>query len=242
MATVIIGTSGFGGAIARRLTALGRPVYLLSRDAARLSALASELRCGSSAVDVRDSAALASALASASSSLPRISGLVYAVGSLPLAPLRRTSAEDVAEAFAVNCLGAIMAVKALAPALAAGDTPGSIVLFSTVAASQGFPNHAAIAAAKGGVEAFTRSAAAELAPRVRVNAIAPSLSDTPLAAKLLASDATRKALGEAHPLPRLGSAEDAAAAALFLLSHEQSGWVTGQVLAVDGGRSTVRTR
>jgi NAD(P)-dependent dehydrogenase (short-subunit alcohol dehydrogenase family) len=152
------------------------------------------------------------------------------------------SASDALEAFTVNTLGAMLAVKALAPALGQGPTPGSVVLFSTVAASVGFPNHSAIAAAKGGVEAFVRAAAAELAPRVRVNALAPSLTDTPLAARMLTTEAMRKALGDAHPIPRLGTSEELAQLAVMLLTPEVCGWINGQIWQVDGGRSTVRPK
>ena len=112
-----------------------------------------------------------------------------------------------------------------------------------IAAGVGVPNHVAIAVAKAGVEALARTAAAELAPAVRVNAIAPSLTATPLAARFTGgTDAARRALGDAHPLARLGVPGDLAAAAAFLLDNAQSGWVTGQVLAVDGGRSTLRPK
>ena len=121
-----------------------------------------------------------------------------------------------------------------------GSEAGSAVFFSTVASRMGFPNHSAIASAKGGVEAFVRTAAAEFAPKLRVNCVAPSLSDTPLAARMTSNEAIKKALGEAHPIPRLGTADDSAAAAEFLLDGKWSGWVTGQVWSVDGGRSTLR--
>lgn len=240
MATVIIGCSGTGAALARRLAAAGKPLHLLSRNGERLKALADSLGARHTAVDVLDTDAFEAALKGVAAAGP-VEGLVYAVGSIPLKPLRGTSAAEFTDAFRLNTLGAFVAIKGLAPALAAAPSgAGSVVLFSTIAASVGFPLHAAIAAAKGGVEALTRSAAAELAPRVRVNAIAPALTDTPLAARLTASEAGRKAMAEAHPLGRLGAPDDLAAMAAFLLDGAQSGWVTGQVLHVDGGRSTVR--
>jgi NAD(P)-dependent dehydrogenase (short-subunit alcohol dehydrogenase family) len=185
-------------------------------------------------------AALEAGVAALAASTP-LRGLVYAVGSIPLKPLKGTSAKDFSDAWGLNFLSAALAVKAAAPALAASS--GSVVLFSTVACAQGFPNHAAIASAKGALEAFTRSAAAELSPQgVRVNCIAPSLSATPLAARMTSSEAMRKALGEAHPLGRLGTAADSAAMAEWLLDEKWGGWVTGQVYAVDGGRSTLRPK
>ena len=144
----------------------------------------------------------------------------------------------MAEAFALNTIGPAMAARAAAGALRQGS---GIVLFSTVAARQGFANHVAIAAAKGGVEALCLSLAAELAPRLRVNCIAPSLTRTPLAARLTGNEAMAKAIAALHPIQRLGEADDAAALAALLLSDE-AGWIKGQVIGVAGGRSTLRTK
>ena len=115
------------------------------------------------------------------------------------------------------------------------------MLFSTVAARAGFANHSVIAMAKGAVEALTVSLAAELAPHVRINAIAPSLTRSGIAAPMIGNAALAKAIAAQHPIPRLGEADDSAALAAFLLSAD-AGWITGQVFAVDGGRSTVRTK
>jgi NAD(P)-dependent dehydrogenase (short-subunit alcohol dehydrogenase family) len=117
---------------------------------------------------------------------------------------------------------------------------GSIVLFSTVAVQQGFNFHAQVAVSKGAIEGLTRSLAAEFAPTVRVNCIAPSLTDTPLAEKLLNSDQKREANAERHPLKRVGTSTDIANAAGFLLS-EDSSWMTGQILKIDGGMSSIKT-
>jgi NAD(P)-dependent dehydrogenase (short-subunit alcohol dehydrogenase family) len=116
----------------------------------------------------------------------------------------------------------------------------SVVLFSTVAVQTGFPYHATVAAAKGAVEGLTRSLAAEWAPKVRVNAIAPSLTDTPLAVRLLSDDTKKQAAAARHPLKRIGSAEDIAQMAMFLLSDKAS-WISGQIMHVDGGVSAIRT-
>jgi NAD(P)-dependent dehydrogenase (short-subunit alcohol dehydrogenase family) len=225
----VCGIGGVGRSVAQQLFARGTPVHLLARSSDKLAALSSTLGGAPfSAVDVTDPAALEGAVAAAGP----LSGLVYAVGSIPLKPLKGTTAKDFADAMAINFYGAALAVRAAAPSLAAHPSGGSVVLFSTVAAAQGFPNHTAIAAAKGAVEAFTRSAAAELAPRVRVNCIAPSLLDTPLASRLLSSDAMRKALGDAHPVGRVGTPEDVAALTLLLL--ESTSWINGQVGGVWG--------
>ena len=236
MSTVIIGCSGTGAAIARRLARSGKPLHLVARNPERLQALASETKAKFTVADVMD-ASFEDKLAAIAKE-GDVSGLVYAVGSIPLKPMKAISAQEYLDAFKLNFLGAAMSVKHMTPALSAAN--GSIVLFSTIAASVGFPNHCMIAAAKGSVEAFCRSAAAELSPKVRINAISPSLTDTPLAARFTATEAVKKGLGEAHPLGRLGTPDDLAAMAEFLLSNEASGWLTGQVFHVDGGRSTVR--
>ncbi len=134
-----------------------------------------------------------------------------------------------------------MAVQAALPALKAVGEPSAVVLFSSVATRQGFSFHASMGMAKGAINGLTLSLASELAPRVRVNAIAPSLTETPLAAGILANEKTAAALADLHPLPRLGQAEDIARLAAFLATPD-SGWMTGQVIGVDGGRSTLRHR
>lgn len=169
-----------------------------------------------------------------------IHGAVYCPGSITLKSFRALEEADIRHDLEVNLLGAVRFLKACQPRLAAtAERPASVVLFSTVAVAQGMPMHASIAAAKGAVEGLVRSLAAEWAPRVRVNAIAPSLTDTPLAARLLASPEKREALGARHPLKRVGTPGDVASLAAFLLSAE-SGWITGQVIGVDGGLSTLR--
>ena len=246
---LIAGIGGVGGALARRLVASGASVHLVARSPAALASLQdalSPLRRGSASVtasvaDVTKDEDVARAAAECAAT-GTLTGFVYAVGSIVLKPLARTSAADFASAYALNVTGGAMLLRAALPQLLAapGAAPGSAVFFSSVASRVGFPSHCAIAAAKGGVEALARSAAAELAPRLRVNCVALSLTDTPLAARVITNDAARKALGDAHPLPRLGTAADAAALAEFLLDDARSGWVTGQVWSLDGGRATLR--
>lgn len=173
------------------------------------------------------------------SSLPdTIDGLVYAPGSINLKPFARLTDQDFLEDFSLNVLGAVRVVRALLPRLKQADQ-ASVVLFSTVAVAQGMPFHTSVAASKGAIEGLTRSLAAELAPRIRVNAIAPSLTHTPLAGKLLNTDDKIKAAGERHPLRRIGQPEDIAALAAFLLS-DASSWISGQIIAADGGMSALR--
>jgi NAD(P)-dependent dehydrogenase (short-subunit alcohol dehydrogenase family) len=233
---VIGATGGIGAALARRLAARGDKPFLIGRDATRCAALASELGCRHAIADATDSAALTAAIAAAGTPL---GGLAFAVGSILLKPLKRVTEADMEAAFRLNVVGAMVAVRAAAEGLAAGE--GAVVLFSSVAARAGFANHVAIGAAKAAVEGLGLALAAELAPRVRVNVVAPSLTRTAMAAPLTGNAAMAEAIAKLHPLPRLGEAEDAAAAAEFLLSREAS-WITGQVLGVDGGRAGLRGR
>ncbi len=235
---IVGGTGGIGSAIARRLAAGGTMSHLIARDAGRLSALAGELGASFATADVADAAALRAAIEAAGGPL---SGLVYAVGTITLKPLPRVSIADAERDFRVNALGALAAVQAALPALRAHGAGASIVLFSTVAVRRGFPMHASIAMAKGAVEGLSRALAAELAPEIRVNAIAPSLTRTPLAEGLTKNAAMAEAIARQHPLRRLGEAADAAALAAFLLGPESS-WITGQILALDGGRSSIEAK
>jgi NAD(P)-dependent dehydrogenase (short-subunit alcohol dehydrogenase family) len=233
---IIGGSSGIGAALARRLHATGYALHVMGRDPARLGAIAAETGCATTAVDALDVDALTDAVTRAGAG--GLGGIAYCVGSIILKPLAQVTPAEMAQAFALNTIGAAMAVKAASPALQPG---AGVVLFSTVAVRQGFANHAAIAAAKGGVEGLTLALAAELAPRVRVNCVAPSLTRTPLATRLTANESMAKAIAGLHPLGRLGEPDDTAAIAAFLLSPE-SGWITGQVIGVDGGRATLRTK
>jgi NAD(P)-dependent dehydrogenase (short-subunit alcohol dehydrogenase family) len=166
-------------------------------------------------------------------------GLVYCPGSINLRPFQRIAAADFRNELEINAVGAFRAIQQAFPALKKAETPASVVLFSTVAVQTGMAFHAGIAAAKGAVEGLTRALAAELAPNIRVNAIAPSLTDTPLAAQLLSTDEKRQNAANRHALRRVGTPEDLSNAALFLLG-EQSAFVTGQVLHVDGGMGSLK--
>jgi 3-oxoacyl-[acyl-carrier protein] reductase len=169
-----------------------------------------------------------------------ICGAAYCPGSITLRSFRGLESAEFRRDLELNLLGAVRFLQALQPRLKGPDGgSASVVLFSTVAVGQGMPMHASVAAAKGAVEGLTRSLAAEWAPKIRVNAIAPALVDTPLAARLLSSPEKREALAARYPLKRIGAAADVAAVARFLLSTE-SGWITGQVFGVDGGMSTLR--
>jgi NAD(P)-dependent dehydrogenase (short-subunit alcohol dehydrogenase family) len=167
-----------------------------------------------------------------------LSGMAYCPGSIDLKPFRSMRVEDLRNALEVNLVGAFRCAQVAAERLK--RSPGSSMLFfSTVAVGQGMAFHASVAAAKAGVEGLTRSLAAELAPTVRVNCIAPSLTDTPLAERLMNSPEKAKAAADRHPLKRTGTVVDMAAMAAFLLGPE-AGWISGQVIGVDGGMSRLR--
>lgn len=238
MTIIIIGaTGGIGAALSRRLASAGHTIHAIGRDAAKLASVSAELGGTHAVADVTDRAQLEAAIQSAGTS---VSGLAYCVGSINLKPVTRITDEDVERDFRLNALGAFRAVQAALPALKASGN-ASVVLFSTVAVAQGFASHASIGMAKGAVEGLMLSLAAELAPKIRVNCVAPSLTKTPLAAALTGNEQMATAIAALHPLQRLGEADDVAAAAAFLLSPDAT-WITGQVIGVDGGRSSLRTK
>jgi NAD(P)-dependent dehydrogenase (short-subunit alcohol dehydrogenase family) len=166
-------------------------------------------------------------------------GLAYCPGTIRLRPFRQLKRKEFVEDFEINLLGAVSVIQAALPLLQRAEPTASVVLFSTVAVGSGMPYHASVASAKGAVEGLTRSLAAELAPKIRVNAVAPSLTDTPLAARLLSTDDKRSEADRRHPLGRVGRAEDIARWACALLD-EENGWITGQVIPVDGGMGALR--
>jgi NAD(P)-dependent dehydrogenase (short-subunit alcohol dehydrogenase family) len=228
-------TGGIGSATARLLHDRGHPLHLVARDESRLESLAGELDATTTTGDVTDPDLFTRVAADCDGPCD---GVVYAVGTINLGSLQRLNTDDFHRDFLVNAQGAALAVKALLPALKKSGA-ASVVFFSSVAVGQGFTFHASVSMAKGAVEGLTRSLAAELAPRIRVNAIAPSLVRTPLAEGILANDKLVETITKNHALKRLGTADDVAALVAFLLS-EESGWITGQVLGVDGGRSSLR--
>ena len=167
-------------------------------------------------------------------------GLVYTPGSINLKPFTALKPEDFLADFQLNVLGAVQVIKAALKPLRAAQG-ASVVMFSTVAVQVGLNYHTSVATAKGALEGLGRSLAAELASKkVRVNLVAPSLTDTPLAENLLSTEEKQAASRQRHPIGRYGQPEDIARAAVFLLS-ENSDWITGQVIHVDGGLSTLRT-
>lgn len=226
---VVGGSAGIGLALTRALVDAGAEVTVASRHGDALEGLPGVRHV---ACDVRDPEFDLPGLPE------RLDGLAYCPGTITLKPFQRLKAGDFIEDLQVNLLGAVRSVQLALGALQRADR-AQVVLFSSVAAQVGMPFHASVAAAKGAVESLTRALAAEFAPGMCVNAIAPSLTDTPLARGLLATEEKRKAMAERHPLKRIGAPEEIAALASALLRGEY-GWASGQVFRLDGGLSTLR--
>ncbi len=226
---VIGGSHGIGLGVVQRFASSGDSITVVSRTLGGLSEVPNVVHVQADVTKDQISA----------NQLPdSIDGLAYCPGSINLGPIRGLKPEALVWDYELNVVGAVRCLQASLPAMKAAAS-SSMVMFSTVAVSQGLPMHASVASAKGAVEGLTRSLAAELAPNIRVNCIAPSLTDTPLAKRLLSSDQKRAAMAERHPLKRVGTVDDIASLAEFLLA-DGSSWITGQVIGVDGGMSTVR--
>jgi len=225
---IVGGSSGIGLALVKQLNEENHNVYVMSRSSENLE--------GMKQVTHLKTDVLADEISI--EELPEyLDGIVYCPGSITLKPFRSLKPDQFRADFEINVIGAVKVLKATEKLVKKAEK-ASIVLFSTVAVGQGLPFHSSIAAAKGAVEGLTKSLAAELAPRVRVNCIAPSLTNTPLANKLLSTEDKVEAGGKRHPLNRVGQPEEIAAMAAFLLS-ERGSWMTGQIIGMDGGMSTL---
>lgn len=224
---IIGGSSGIGKELALIL-ALEHNVHVLSRNASDADLPPS--------IETHDADILSDDI---SSFLPdSLDGLVYCPGSINLKPFRSLKDEDFINDFNINVLGAVKATQQSLKALKKGNSP-AILYFSTVAVATGMNFHSSIATAKGAIEGLTKSLAAEFAPKIRVNAIAPSLIDTPLASKFLGNEKMQEAAKQRHPLKNYGQANDVAKLAAFLLG-ENASFVTGQIYGIDGGISSLR--
>ncbi|WP_062059947.1 SDR family NAD(P)-dependent oxidoreductase [Cellvibrio sp. OA-2007] len=224
---IVGGTRGIGAALATQLVEQGHEVTVWARNLVDLAG--AQVFVNNPAESAPDLAGLPAAL----------DGVVYCPGSINLKPFARLTQEDFLQDFQTNVLGAVRTMQAVAPLLKKSEQ-ASVVLFSSVAASLGMPFHASIASSKAAIEGLVKSVAAEWAPNIRVNGIAPSLTNTLLAEKLLNSADKIDAAAKRHPLQKLGSPEDIAAMAAFLLSPQAS-WITGQILHIDGGMSALKT-
>ena len=245
------GAGGIGSALARRLIARGAALVLAGRDESRTRARAAELHAQAQAaharsafsetVDATSFQQVKDLVARVLEVHGRLDGVANLAGSILIKPVASVSEAEFHETINQNLTSAFAVVRAAArPMQKAGR--GSIVLMSSCAARTGLLHHEAIAAAKAGVIGLTQSAAASLAASgVRVNAVAPGLTDTPMAARLTASDSARAASIAMHPLGRLGEPDDIARAVEWLLTDDAS-WVTGQTIGVDGGLATIRGR
>lgn len=221
---LIGGSHGIGFSLAKQLQK-EHTVYIASRTNDELDDLDVEHIAFDATTDELNTSALPDDL----------HGFVYCPGNINLKPFKMMSMDTFEEDMQLNFFGMVKVVKEIMPRMADG---ASMVFFSTVAVSVGMPFHTSVAAAKGAIEGFAKSLAAEYAPKLRVNVIAPSLVNTPLAERLLNNDKKKEKMAERHPLKRVGEAEDIANIAKFLLSDDST-WMTGQVVGVDGGMSTL---
>ena len=235
MKKLILGATGsIGSSLAKKIVNDGVAVHLVGRDEVSLSALASELNSSFTTCDVLEEN-FSDKIMSDLGDTP-LNGLAYCVGSIDLKPLKLTKKSDFMQSFNLNLISATEIIKSTSDNLK--QNKGSIVLFSTVAVKRGFANHAIVASAKGAVEGLTVSLAAEFAPNIRVNCIAPSLTKSKISNFLLKNEKIAEGIAKMHPLKRLGEGSDSSAVAHFLLG-ENSSWITGQIFGVDGGRSSL---
>ena len=228
---LIFGATGsVGSSLAEQLKISGNDIHLVARNESEVKAIAEKLSCSYTVADVLEDGFIEKV----KSDINDIKGVAYCVGSIDLKPLRMVTEADMNKCMKLNLYTAIEAIKGFQESLK--KNKGSVVLFSTVAAQRGFTNHTIIASAKAAVEGLTVTLAAEFAPNIRVNCIAPSLSKSKIAEPMLKNPTIAEGIAKAHPLKRLGEGKDSAALAKFLITKESS-WVTGQIIAVDGGRS-----
>jgi NAD(P)-dependent dehydrogenase (short-subunit alcohol dehydrogenase family) len=228
---LIFGATGsVGSSLAEQLKNSGNEIHLVARNESEIKTIAEKLECSYTVADVLEDGFIEKV----KSDINEIKGIAYCVGSIDLKPLRMVTEADMNKCMKLNLYSAIEAIKGYQESLK--KNKGSVVLFSTVAAQRGFTNHTIIASAKAAVEGLTVTLAAEFAPNIRVNCIAPSLSKSKIAEPMLKNPVIAEGIAKAHPLKRLGEGKDSAALAKFLITEESS-WITGQIIAVDGGRS-----
>ena len=230
---LIFGATGaIGSNLAYQLYESKQDIHLVGRNEEEVKSLSKKLNCSYSVVDVLEN----NFVDKIKSEITEIKGIAYCVGSIDLKPLKMVSENDFQKCMKLNLYSAVEVIKAYQDSLK--KNKGSIILFSTVAAKRGFTNHSIISSTKAAVEGLTISLAAEFAPNIRVNCIAPSLTNSKIAQPLLKNTIMSESIAKAHPMKRIGEGKDAAAMAKLLLTDESS-WITGQIIGVDGGRSSI---
>ncbi|MEM6643386.1 MAG: SDR family oxidoreductase [Bacteroidota bacterium] len=222
------GSTGIGFELTKKLSENGNHVTVVSRSEGQLSELSNVKHIK---FDVTSDESL-------TFEEEFFDGFAYCPGTINLKPFHGLKSKDFQQDFDVNVMGAVKTLQSALKLLKKAPH-ASIVFFSTVAVAQGMPFHASVAASKGALEGLTRSLAAELSPKIRVNCIAPSVTDTPLASRILSSDDKKETSGKRHALGRVGTAAEVAGLAHYLLSDDAS-WMTGQIIGLDGGMSSVR--
>ena len=232
---LIFGATGaVGSSLAKLLNGNSNEIHLIGKNETEVSRLSEETGGSFSVADVTDP----SFIEKIDSDLKNIdiAGIAYCVGSIDLKPINLVTKKDYLKSLELNLFPIVEIIKKYKENLK--KNKASIVVFSTVAVKQGFSNHSIISPVKASLEGLTVSLAAELAPNIRINCIAPSLSNSKMAGKILGNTKIAEGIAKQHPLKRLGEGKDSASLAKFLLSNESS-WITGQIIGVDGGRSNV---
>jgi|TARA_Y100000590_G_scaffold135510_1_gene154976 NAD(P)-dependent dehydrogenase (short-subunit alcohol dehydrogenase family) len=229
---LIFGATGsIGSSLAEQLKNSGyENIHLIARNEVQVKNIAENLGCSYTVADVLENGFIENV----KNDIDDVTGIAYCVGSIDLKPIRMVTEEDFNKCMKLNLYSAVEVIKGFQESLK--KNKGSVVLFSTVAAQRGFTNHSIIASTKAAVEGLTVSLAAEFAPNIRVNCIAPSLTNSKIAQPMLKNTAIAEGIAKAHPLKRLGEGKDSASLAKFLITNDSS-WITGQIIAVDGGRS-----
>jgi len=232
---LIFGATGsVGSNLAKQLSQANKEIHLIGRNDVELDRLSSELGCDYTVLDIL-SDDINENLKNKFEVID-LAGIAYCIGSIDLKPLWKANKEDFLKCLQLNFFPIVEVIKTFQENLK--KNKGSIVLFSTVAVQKGFTNHSIIASVKGAIEGLTVSLAAEFAPNIKVNCIAPSLTNSKIAEPILKNKIVAEGIAKAHPMKRIGEGKDSAAMAKFLLTEENS-WITGQIIGVDGGRSTL---
>ena len=232
---VIFGATGaIGSSLAKKLYEDKMDCHLVGRNEDELKKLSVKLNYTYSVTDVLKLDFVSSLKKDLKEN--EILGIAYCIGSIDIKPFKLTKARDFVSSYVLNLVAVTEILRAFQDSLK--KNKGSIVLFSTVAAKKGFANHSIISSAKAGVEGLTVALAAELAPEIRINCIAPSLTKSKIASVVIKNSSIEESIAKMHPLKRIGEGTDSANLASFLLSSKSS-WITGQIIAVDGGRSSI---